>query len=57
MPHLFECVHSCLMISCFVSRYIDMAESLCQKRALEAFGLDPSKWGGIMCIILDSYII
>lgn len=28
-------------------RYIDMAESLCQKRALEAFNLDPAKWGGI----------
>ncbi|CAL9096009.1 unnamed protein product [Musa acuminata var. zebrina] len=27
------------------NEYIDMAESLCQKRALEAFGLDPSKWG------------
>lgn len=27
-------------------RYIDMAESLCQKRALEAFHLDPAKWGG-----------
>ncbi|VEU20802.1 DEKNAAC101687 [Brettanomyces naardenensis] len=24
---------------------IDMAESLCQKRALEAYGLDPEKWG------------
>lgn len=23
-----------------------MAESLCQKRALEAFQLDPEKWGG-----------
>jgi len=22
-----------------------MSESLCQKRALEAFDLDPSKWG------------
>ena len=28
------------------NRYIDMAESLCQKRELEAFQLDPSKWGG-----------
>ncbi|KAL0806619.1 hypothetical protein Bca101_099111 [Brassica carinata] len=27
------------------NEYIDMAESLCQKRALEAFQLDPSKWG------------
>ena len=25
--------------------YIDEAESLCQKRALEAFNLDPAKWG------------
>ncbi|PON97094.1 Serine hydroxymethyltransferase [Trema orientale] len=25
--------------------YIDMAETLCQKRALEAFRLDPEKWG------------
>ncbi|KAG5026820.1 hypothetical protein JHK86_022734 [Glycine max] len=25
--------------------YIDMAETLCQKRALEAFRLDPAKWG------------
>ncbi|KAL5196750.1 hypothetical protein ABZP36_000262 [Zizania latifolia] len=28
------------------NEYIDMAESLCQKRALEAFHLDPAKWGG-----------
>ncbi|KAK7857025.1 serine hydroxymethyltransferase [Quercus suber] len=27
------------------NEYIDMAESLCQKRALEAFHLDPEKWG------------
>ena len=27
------------------NEFIDMAESLCQRRALEAFGLDPSKWG------------
>lgn len=27
-------------------RYIDMAERLCQKRALETFRLDPAKWGG-----------
>ncbi|KAI7979845.1 hypothetical protein LOK49_Contig235G00004 [Camellia lanceoleosa] len=27
------------------NEYIDMAESLCQKRALEAFQLDPAKWG------------
>ncbi|KAH1053361.1 hypothetical protein GLYMA_08G274400v4 [Glycine max] len=26
-------------------QYIDMAETLCQKRALEAFRLDPAKWG------------
>lgn len=27
------------------NEFIDMAESLCQKRALEAFRLDPLKWG------------
>ncbi|EPZ32076.1 cytosolic serine hydroxymethyltransferase [Rozella allomycis CSF55] len=27
------------------NEYIDMAERLCQKRALETFGLDPEKWG------------
>ncbi|XP_074581439.1 serine hydroxymethyltransferase, mitochondrial isoform X2 [Curcuma longa] len=27
------------------NEYIDMAETLCQKRALEAFHLDPEKWG------------
>ncbi|TPX38528.1 glycine hydroxymethyltransferase [Synchytrium endobioticum] len=27
------------------NEYIDMAERLCQKRALDAFGLDPQKWG------------
>ncbi|KAI8915249.1 serine hydroxymethyltransferase-domain-containing protein [Powellomyces hirtus] len=27
------------------NEYIDMAETLCQKRALEAFHLDPAKWG------------
>lgn len=27
------------------NEYIDMAELLCQKRALEAFRLDPTKWG------------
>eukprot|EP00899_Mesostigma_viride_P015136 jgi/Mesvir1/23623/Mv18299-RA.1 len=27
------------------NEFIDMAETLCQKRALEAFGLDPAKWG------------
>jgi len=27
------------------NEFIDMAESLCQKRALEAFRLDPKKWG------------
>lgn len=30
----------------YYCRYIDMAETLCQKRALEAFRLDPAKWGG-----------
>ncbi|KAK4426520.1 Serine hydroxymethyltransferase, mitochondrial [Sesamum alatum] len=27
------------------NEYIDMAETLCQQRALEAFRLDPAKWG------------
>lgn len=27
------------------NEFIDMAETLCQKRALEAFRLDPAKWG------------
>ncbi|EFC50438.1 hydroxymethyltransferase [Naegleria gruberi] len=27
------------------NEYIDMSESLCQKRALEAFNLDPKEWG------------
>lgn len=27
------------------NQFIDQAESLCQKRALEVFGLDPEKWG------------
>ncbi|KAI9173084.1 Serine hydroxymethyltransferase, cytosolic [Blastocladiella emersonii ATCC 22665] len=27
------------------NEFIDAAESLCQQRALEAFGLDPAKWG------------
>eukprot|EP00897_Mesotaenium_endlicherianum_P000796 jgi/Mesen1/10717/ME000090S10173 len=27
------------------NEFIDMAESLCQKRALEAFRLDPEQWG------------
>ncbi|TPX34853.1 glycine hydroxymethyltransferase [Synchytrium microbalum] len=27
------------------NEYIDMAERLCQKRALEAYNLDPAKWG------------
>lgn len=40
------------------SRYIDMAESLCQKRALEAFNLDPEKWGGkILCSLLLFLVI
>ncbi|KAI9086346.1 hypothetical protein K1719_031800 [Acacia pycnantha] len=28
------------------NEYIDMAETMCQKRALEAFRLDPAKWEG-----------
>ena len=27
------------------NEFIDMAESLCQERALKAFNLDPAKWG------------
>ena len=27
------------------NEFIDMAETLCQKRALAAFHLDPEKWG------------
>jgi len=27
------------------NQYIDENESLCQKRALDAFSLDPTKWG------------
>ena len=27
------------------NEWIDQAETLCQKRALEAFNLDPEKWG------------
>lgn len=27
------------------NQYIDEIESLCQKRALEAFGLSPEEWG------------
>jgi hypothetical protein len=27
------------------NEFIDQAESLCQKRALETFGLDPAQWG------------
>lgn len=27
------------------NEYIDMAERLCQQRALEAFDCDPEKWG------------
>nr|KAJ3421184.1 glycine hydroxymethyltransferase shm1 [Polyrhizophydium stewartii] len=27
------------------NEFIDQAETLCQQRALEAFGLDPAKWG------------
>lgn len=36
------------------SRFIDMAESLCQKRALEAFRLDASKWGGKLKAIVQN---
>lgn len=30
-----------------------MAETLCQKRALEAFRLDPAKWGGLSFKTID----
>jgi len=36
------------VVCILLTRYIDMAETLCQKRALEAFQLDPSKWGGVL---------
>jgi hypothetical protein len=44
--------HSGLVLVLFFldCRYIDMAERLCQKRALEAFRLDPEKWGGKTCV-------
>jgi glycine hydroxymethyltransferase len=32
------------------NEFIDMAERLCQKRALEAFRLDPAKWGGMLVL-------
>lgn len=34
------------LIEPLIFRYIDVAESLRQKPALEAFRLDPTKWGG-----------
>ncbi|RWR74077.1 serine hydroxymethyltransferase, mitochondrial [Cinnamomum micranthum f. kanehirae] len=37
------------------NEYIDMAESLCQKRALEAFCLDPQKWGGTRGFVYLEY--
>ena len=27
------------------NEFIDMSERLCQERALQAYGLDPAKWG------------
>lgn len=33
------------MSTCRGNEFIDKAEILCQKRALEAFRLDPDKWG------------
>ena len=27
------------------NEYIDQAETLCQERALEVYGLDPAEWG------------
>ncbi|KAL2488757.1 Serine hydroxymethyltransferase 1 [Forsythia ovata] len=32
------------------NEYIDMAETLCQKHALETFQLDPAKWGAVALI-------
>ena len=41
-----------LMESFYTGRFIDMAETLCQKRALAAFRLDPEKWGGQWFLLL-----
>lgn len=51
----FSClleISLCVFFIPLSSRYIDMAETLCQKRALEAFRLDPKKWGGSYAPIL-----
>lgn len=33
------------------NEFIDMSERLCQKRALEAFNLDPNEWGvNVQCL-------
>lgn len=45
---------ACVPLVC--GRFIDMAESLCQKRALAAFRLDPEKWGGWFRCALSSRI-
>lgn len=45
---------ACVPLVC--GRFIDMAETLCQKRALAAFRLDPEKWGGWFCCALSSRI-
>lgn len=48
-----------VVLALLARRYIDMAETLCQKRALEAFNLDPEKWGGkilMMVIFLISLL-
>nr|GMD86212.1 serine hydroxymethyltransferase, mitochondrial-like [Ipomoea batatas] len=41
------------------NEYIDMAERLCQKRALETFQLDPEKWGGndLPIIFSDKHVV
>lgn len=36
---------------------IDMAESLCQKRALEAFGLDAAEWGVNVQTLSGEFIV
>lgn len=52
---LLGCIYILINTSMKLShfRYIDMAETLCQKRALEAFRLDPAKWGGKYVLLLS----
>ena len=47
-PLLFSTVTTCVSISCRYyggTQIIDKIERLVQKRALEAFHLDPKEWG------------